>query len=338
MKYAIVILLGVLAAPTGGAADPLFQDDSTLKVEITAPLSSLVRERSETDYLQGTFSFTGADGSPVDLDVQLRARGNFRYRNCDFPPVTLNFKRSQVEGTLFEHQNKLKLVSHCKITRRYERAVLREFLAYRLLNELTDSSYRVRLLQVTWVDNEERMARMARNAFLIEHRNRLGARLGKDELELARAEVDALQPDQLNITSMYQYLIGNVDFSPVAGSNNECCHNYTLFGNGSDPIVAIPYDFDLAGIVSAPYQQTDEERGVEHLGQRVYRGYCANNDHVGHSMALFQEARDRLFARVDELEELEPGIREVFADYMEEFYEVISDPKMVEKKILDACR
>ena len=333
-----MIWLVIFTTPRAVMADPLFQDDSLIKVEITAPLSTLVRERSETEYLPGAFSYTEADGRPVELDVQLRARGNFRHRNCDFPPVTLNFRRPQVEGTLFDQQNKLKLVGHCKITRRYERAVLREYLAYRLLNELTELSYRVRLLQITWVDSEERRGRMVRNAFLIEHRNRLGVRLGMKEQELARTEVGALQPDHLNIASMYQYLIGNVDFSPIAGSNNECCHNYTLFGNGSDPMVAIPYDFDLAGIVNAPYQQTDEARGVKRVGQRVYRGYCANNDHVGHSIAAFQEARDTLFARVDELEQLEPGIRRVFADYMEGFYEVISDPKQVEKKILGSCR
>jgi hypothetical protein len=85
-----------------GSTDPLFRSQAPLKVEITAPLSTLVR-----------------------------ARGNFWHRNCDFPPITLNFRRSQVEGTLFEQQNKLKMVNHYKITRQYEQAVLREYLAFR---------------------------------------------------------------------------------------------------------------------------------------------------------------------------------------------------------------
>ena len=109
----MMILLGVLAMPTAeaGSVDPLFQSQAPLKVEITAPLSTLVRDRSETEYLPGGFSFKEADDTLVELDVQVRARGNFRHRNCDFPPITLNFRRSQVEGTLFEQQNKLKMVN-----------------------------------------------------------------------------------------------------------------------------------------------------------------------------------------------------------------------------------
>jgi hypothetical protein len=128
-----MILLGVLTMPTveAGSTDPLFQSQAPLKVAITAPLSTLVRDRSETEYLPAVFSFKEADGTLVELNVLVRARGNFRHRNCDFPPITLNFRRSQVEGTLFEQQNKLKMVNHCKITRQYEQAVLREYLAFR---------------------------------------------------------------------------------------------------------------------------------------------------------------------------------------------------------------
>jgi hypothetical protein len=295
-----MILLGVSTMPTveAGSTDPLFRSQAPLKVAITAPLSTLVRDRSETEYLPGVFSFKEADGTLVELNVLVRARGNFRHRNCDFPPITLNFRRSQVEGTLFEQQNKLKMVNHCKITRQYEQAVLREYLAYRLLNSVTDLSFRVRLLRVTYVDSDERRGRMVRSAFLIEHKNRLATRIGRTEQELERAEISTIQASHLNLASMFQYLIGNVDFSPIAGSNNECCHNYSLYGNGDDSMVAIPYDFDLAGIVNAPYLEPDKERGVERVGQRVYRGYCVNNGYVEDSISEFQKARDALYALV----------------------------------------
>lgn len=336
----MMIVLGILAMPTteAGSADPLFQSQAPLKVEITAPLSTLVRDRSETEYLPGVFSFEEADGTLVELDVRVRARGNFRYRNCDFPPITLNFRRSQVEGTLFEQQNKLKMVSHCKITRQYEQAVLREYLTYRLLNSVTDLSYRVRLLQVTYVDSDERRGRMVRNAFLIEHKNRLATRIGRTEQELEGAEISTIQPDHLNIASMFQYLVGNVDFSPIAGSDKECCHNYSLYGNGDEQMVAIPYDFDLAGIVNAPYLEADKERGVEQVGQSAYHGYCVNNGYVENSISEFQKNRDALYALVADQTELEPSVRENVARYMSEFYEIINDPREVEHKILGKCK
>lgn len=335
-----MILLLVLAIPTAaaGASDPLFQDQSTLQVQITAPLSTLVRERSETEDLPGVFSFKEADGTAVELEIQVRARGNFRHRDCDFPPVTLNFRRSQVEGTLFDQQNKLKMVGHCKITRRYEQSVLREYLAYRMLNTVTDLSFRVRLLQVTWVDSDERRGRMVRNAFLIEHKNRLADRLGIEEQEIEYADVTSIAPDHLNLTSMFQYLIGNFDFSPTGGSNNECCHNYAMFGSSVDSLVAIPYDFDFAGIVNAPNAVPNAEFGVERIGQRTYRGHCVNNGYVDDSISTFTKTRDELYALVAGQEELEPSVRENVADYMDGFYEVIDDPREVEQKIIGDCK
>lgn len=336
----IMILLGVLTMPTAeaGSADPLFQSQDLLKVEITAPLNTLVRERSENEDLLGIFSYREADGTPVDLDIKVRARGNFRRRDCDFPPVTLNFRRSQVEGTMFDQQNKLKMVAHCKITRRYEQSVLREYLAYRLLNSVTGLSFRVRLLQVTWVDSEERRGRMVRIAFLIEHKNRLAARIGREKQEIERAEISSIEPDHMNLASMFQYLIGNFDFSPIAGSNSRCCHNYAMFGNGVDSLMAIPYDFDFSGLVKAPNAVPDSEMGVERVGQRVYHGYCVNNGYVKGSISEFQKARDTLYALVADQTELEPSVRHNVARYMDEFYEIINDPREVEQKIIGKCK
>jgi len=335
----MVVLAGVLSMQgvTAGDADPLFRAQQTLSVEISAPLSTLLRERSQTEYLTGVFSYRETDGTKVDLDVRIRARGNFRHRNCDFPPVTLNFSRSQVAGTLFEQQNKLKMVVHCKITRQYEQAVVREYLAYRMLNTVTDLSFRVRLLQVVWTDSEERTGTMVRSAFLIEDRDRLAARTGLEERAIERTEVSALKPGYQNLVSLFQYLVGNVDFSPIAGSEGECCHNHAMFENSAGALVAIPYDFDFAGIVNAPNAVIDRERGVEWLGQRVYRGYCANNGFLGDSIAHFGEVRETLYALVSRQEELEPGVRGNIAGYLDAFYQVIDDPLGVEREIVGKC-
>lgn len=332
-------LLGVLALPGFGAgsADPLFQDHFTLNVEISVPLSTLVRDRPEVEYLPGRFSYLDGDGNPVVLDVQVRTRGNFRHRNCDFPPMTLNFRKSQVEGTLFSRQDKLKMVTHCKITRQYEQSVVREYLAYRLLNTLTDLSFGVRLLQVTWVDSDERRGRMVRNAFLIEHKDRLAARTGMAEQEIESADLSTLQPDHLNLSSMFQYLIGNFDFSPIAGSDGECCHNYAMFEASAESLVAIPYDFDFSGIVNAPNAVPNTEHGVERVGQRVYQGYCVNNDQVEGSISVVKDARSELYAIVANQKELEPTVRESIARYMDGFYEVVENPVEVDRKIIGEC-
>ena len=304
---------------------------------ITAPLSTLLRARPKDPEVPGVFSYKEADGTPVDLDIKVRARGNFRLRICDFPLLHLNFRKAQVEGTLLDHQNKLKMVVHCKDSRRYEQSVLREYLAYRLLNALTDLSFRVRLLQVTYVDSDERRPRMVRSAFLIEHENRLAERIGREEADIERTEVGAIQADHLNLTSIFQFLIGNTDFSPNLGSDGKCCHNHAMFGNGADPLLAVPYDFDLAGFVNAPYAAPDPELGIASVRERLYLGNCVNNGYLEASISRFDQARDTLYALVANLQELEPTVRQSIASYMDEFYAIIGDPREVERQIIGKC-
>ena len=338
-RITLMILYAVLAMPAAeaGPPDPLFQDHAALRVEITAPFARLINERPTDQELPGSFSFKGADGATIELDLQVRARGKYRHTNCDFPPLFLNFKRSQVVGTLFDQQNKLKMVVHCKDSGRYQQSVLREYLAYRMLNVMTDQSFQVRLLDVTYVDSEGRRPRMVRSAFLIEHENRLADRLGMQRMNIFPDGVEAIQADHLNLTSVFQYLIGNTDFSAILGSKEECCHNYAMFGADDGSLAAIPFDFDMSGFVNTPYARPETGLGIDNVRQRLYQGFCVNSRHVEASVSEFLQARDTLYALVADQKALEEGVRQRLAVYMDEFYETIGDSQGVKREILDRC-
>jgi hypothetical protein len=318
--------------------DPLFQDNTALAVTITAPLTTLVRERPKDDYLEGVFEFTETDGSTVKLDIQIRTRGHFRHANCDFPPLSLNFKKKQTSGTLFDNQNKMKLVVHCDNHVRYEQNVLREYLTYRIQDSITDLSFRVRLLRVTYVDSEGRRDDQVRYAFLIEHKNRLAARLGLDVIELERAQISSIQADQLNLTSVFQYLIGNTDFSPVAGPPGAgCCHNYVLFGNNVDPLLSIPYDFDQSGFVDAPYASPNEALSIRNVRQRLYRGRCVNNEHIDASISMISDRRDEIIALVENQEGLDARTQKKLLRYIDKYFDLVEVPKKVERYLVKKC-
>lgn len=335
----VVAVCMALALPDveAGSPDPLFEDNAALRVEITAPFARLIDERPKDEELQGTFSFTDSDGSKVELDLQLRARGNFRHQNCHLPPLYLNFKKSQVKGTLFDQQNKLKMVVHCKDSARYQQALLKEYLAYRVLNTLTDLSFRVRLLEVTYVDSEDRRPRMVRFAFVIEHVDRLGERLGRKQLNIFPDRVQDLQADDLNLTSLFQYLLGNTDFSAILGSENECCHNYKLFEKEGAPLLPIPYDFDMSGWVNTPYARPESGLGINSVKERLYQGFCANNEYMEASISRFMKARESLYALTAGFEEMAPTVRDLVAEYMDGFYRTISDPQAVKSELIERC-
>lgn len=168
------------------SVDPLFAGEEIIEVRIEASFRTIMHERSIDEESPAILNFVDSDGSSVRLDAKIRSRGRFRRRPdiFDFTPLLLNFKKSKVKRTLFDHQDKLKLVTHCNSSSpRYEQYVFSEYLVYRILNLLTDVSFRIRLLRVTYVDTDRNDRRKSAWVFLIEHRDRLAKRIGASVVE-----------------------------------------------------------------------------------------------------------------------------------------------------------
>lgn len=319
--------------------DSLFQDSAVLNVTIDAPFATIVKERPREEYLTGTLTYVSQGDKAISLDIGIRTRGNDRHENCQFPPLRLNFKKSQTEGTLFEHQDKLKLVVHChNVANRNKQSVLREYIAYRILNTLTDLSFKVRLLHVHYVDSDARRSDTTRYAFLIEHKDRLAKRTLTDTLEIDRTRYEDLQANHLNLTALFQYLIGNTDFSPIASPPGEnCCHNYQLFLGDEGRIYSIPYDFDRSGIVNTAYATPSPRFNLRNVRQRLYRGRCANNTYLPENLRSFQEQRNVIFGLIERQAELNPQTRKYLQSYVEGFFKIIDDPDSIERRISEKC-
>jgi hypothetical protein len=335
---ALILAATPVAFAQSDAADPLFQSHEILQATFEGPLMEFIDEKSKEKELKGIFSVVDTDGTKLEFDVKFRARGNFRHDNCDYPPIRLNFKKGQTKKTLFDKQDKLKLVVHCNRRAEYHQIVLQEYLAYRVLNTLTDLSFRVRLLQIVYSDPGEGEQSPPRYAFLIEHKDRLAHRIDLKEFKTQQGQVGLMHADQLNLTSIFQYFIGNTDFSPVAGPPDEgCCHNYVLFKGQGPNVTAIPYDFDQSGFVDAPYANPNPNFRIRSVKQRVYRGRCINNRLIDSSIQKFQDERDAIYELIAEQPGFEERTRKNLAKFVDRFYELVEDPKKVEKLITKKC-
>jgi hypothetical protein len=334
------LVVPVAAAQTSSEPDPLFQSNETLDVRIAAPFSTIMRERDSGDEIDGKLQFTNEAGEIAEIDVGIRARGRYRMqrRVCNFAPLRLNFKKSQTKDSLFHKQDKIKLVTHCSNhTRRYEQSVLREFLAYRILNELTDISFRTRLLRVTYVDTDSNDSELTRFGFLIESVERLAKRLDLRPINVARLSLADLHPAHTNIISVFQYLIGNTDFSPVTGSQEICCHNHAPVGKENDLIYSVPYDFDQSGLVNASYARPNPRFKLRSVRQRLYRGRCSGNQYLDASLDLFKQKREVIIALVNE----QPGFNKTSLKsatyYVNTFFDTITSPKNVQANLVKEC-
>ncbi len=341
--FTLTVLL--LATPTvlsdeGDApVAPLFAEHGVVDVTITAPFRNIMRERSLEEDTDGTLTYTDPEAGEVTLNVGVRTRGRYRHQSdvCSFAPLRLNFRKTK--DTLFAKSDKLKLVTHCKNrTKRYTQSVLREYLAYRILNLLTDRSFRVRLLNVRYVESTTGETAQENYAFLIEHRDQLGKRIGLAFNPVEATTIDALDAAHTNLVSVFQFLIGNTDFSPIKAPPDEsCCHNYVLFGDEPGSMLSIPYDFDITGIVSAPHATPNPRFRLRNVRQRLYRGRCANNAHLSASVERFAEQKEAIHALVDDLPGLTTASVRLTRDYIDDFYAIIETPKRLDRHLVRKC-
>lgn len=328
------------SAQTSGDGDPLFQSSDILEVRIVAPLTTLISERPDEEEVAGKFQYTTAAGEIKEMDVDIRTRGRFRRQKdvCRFPPLRLNFKKTQTKETLFHKQDKLKLVTHCKNrSKRYQQVVLSEFIAYRILNELTDASFRVRLLRITYANSEKDNKEQVSYGFFIENEERLAKRLDMAVSDLARTKISSLQPAYTNLISVYHYLIGNTDFSPIVGAEGTCCHNHVLMGKEGELLYSVPYDFDFSGLVNAPHAGPNPRFDLRSVRQRLYRGRCSNNDVLDSTVALFSQRREAIFALVSIEHGIEGATNKSMSNYIKQFYQTIDSPRRVKNQLVKNC-
>jgi hypothetical protein len=324
----------------GAAAAPLFDDHQILDVRIDAPLTTLLRSRPDEEYLDGKLAYTGTDGQEHSFDLKLQTRGKFRRqkKTCEFPPVRLNFRSQQVAGTIFDSQDKLKLVTHCNTRRaRYEQLVLREYLAYEILQTLTDKSFGARLLRITWFDDEDDDEPFTRYGFVIEDDDDVGARIGMESLETDKLNYSDLDQSHTNLMTVYEYLIGNTDYSLIRGpADDGCCHNAVPFSDGN-VVWPVPYDFDFSGLVDAPYAEPAPQFKIRSVRSRVYRGRCSSNELLAETLDKFEASRLEIYGLVDALIDLDDRNRKQVTKYLDSFYAAIEDDKKIQKNLIRKC-
>lgn len=323
---------------TGGPVAPLFTANDILDVTIRAPIGNIMKTRSLEEDTPGTFTYRDAEsGEDVTLNVGIRTRGRFRHdrRNCSFAPLRLHFKKPK--GTLLAESHKLKLVTHCRTgSDRYQQALLKEYLAYRIFNTITDWSFRVRMLRIRYEDSDN-AAVIETYGFLIEHRNQLARRIGMQVDNSESTTIAALDGAYINLVSIFQFLIGNTDFSPIKAPPGErCCHNHVLLMTDSTQI-SVPYDFDMAGIVSAPYARPNARFKLRSVRQRLYRGRCANNEHLETTLQTFRDHRAAIYSLVTDLDALSSSEKTRTTRYIDDFYKIVDEPRLVNREIVKDC-
>jgi hypothetical protein len=322
--------------PSPGVA-PLFADDEPLRLRIEADLRSLRGDRGpDKPEREGRLVVSEEDGTEVVFPLKVRTRGNFRRERstCDFPPLRLNVPKGQVRGSVFDGQDKLKLVTHCRDRDSFEQNTLQEYLIYRLYNVMTPASFRVRLARITYVDSKGREDTRERWGFLIESERAMAERLGGT---LVGRDGELIHPARMRgedtgRVTLFNYLVGNTDFSMYYG------HNVVGVETDEPRVIPVPYDFDWSGLVDARYARPAPEIGTRSVRERVFRGVCRPDvDYAGHYRLLL-ERREAMAGLVQAQVGLSAEDRREALEYLNEGWTVFATPDEARKRIEAKCR
>ena len=317
-------------APPAFAQSRLFADDAPVAFTITAPFNTVLRTaKSSTDPVAATLTVAG-DARAIPLQIAPRGFTRRTAGYCTFPPIKLDFERADVEGSLFEGQNKLKLVTHCKPAESFQQLYIKEYLVYRLYNLLTPISFRVRPAQVTYHDGEGRRADVTRFAFLVESQGDMARRNGLTPFETPPGQVAAtrLDPPTITLLALFQYMIGNLDWDPVTGPpGDECCHNGKLLARdgATTGLIPVPYDFDFTGLVDAPYATPPDSIAVPNVRRRYYRGYCRDHDRLPAAIATLRQHRAAMASVIAGETLLADGERRAMQAYLDDFFKSVDN-------------
>jgi hypothetical protein len=239
-----------------------------------------------------------------------------------------------VKGTVFEGQGGIKLGVHCQNAGFYEQYVLKEYLANRLHNLLTPRSLRVRLAHVTYADRDPGKKPYTRLAIFYEDADDMAKRVDARELPVPRQMFQYLDQPSLLFMSIFQYMIGNVDYSILV------LHNVIMLDDVKGARLPVPYDFDYSGLVGAHYAAPAKGLPITSVKERLYRGPCKTEAEVEEALKPFREKQAEILAMPATLTALglEDGPRKNAEKYLNEFFDLINKPDKVKKTFVSDCK
>jgi len=332
----LFLLIFSLTLPLYAQSPELFASSDPIKIRLQFSRKQLLTTTNDSIYMPGKMWYFN-NGQWEALECEIRARGNYRKKNCFYIPLKIKIGSTPQSNGLFDQANKFKLVLPCKIEKLNNDAVIKEYLAYKIFKELSPLYFHTRLADLEWVETGgKRDKSFKTTGLLLEDVDETAKRLGIPEII---RNIPALQQDDVASVrlSLFQYMIGNTDYSTKGRHNIKL-----LFQDGR--IIPIPFDFDLSGLVNASYAHVsgahDLSKSITEVTQRAYKGYVRDKP-------IFYQVRDEILNKETQIWEEINAIESLLEDkrdfkriqsFVRGFFEILRDEKKFEKRIIQQAR
>ncbi len=316
---------------------PLFDGENSLSITLNYSKKDLLKFTNDSTYIKSNISYTEKDGGIKNIDVEIRARGNYRRIHCYYLPLWIKINKAVSKGSIFEKDKKIKIVLPCLKSKKSNDNIVKEYLAYKIFECLSPYYFESKLIPIQL---EEQI-----NNKTIDHN--LMAILVQDDKQLATSfhgniikrniHPNGQDPVSSVRNALFQYMIGNTDYSAAYQ------HNEKIFFIDKK-IVPIPYDFDMSGLVNPSYAivsvVNDNELPINRVTQRMYRGFERDKEVVQQVRQEFLDRQTEVFNIIDQNEIFFEDPKEFVEarEFLSDFYQILGDDKKFNNNILKRGR
>lgn len=300
--------------------DWFYAPEELLEAQIQTDIELLTAQKMTNEEVRGTMTITNAAGETLEIPVDMRARGRFRRRLCDFPPLKLDFDKSVLNDNNLNDFDEYKLVTHCLASGFGNEFVLKEYLTYRLYQILTDHSFRVQLFRIKYV-GEDGKRYSTSYGFVIEDEkeiaNRLGGKLIEGRFNVAQ---DSFIRSEMHRQDVFQYMVCNTDWSLPMLRNMKL-----IWDPDRQAYFVVPYDFDFSGLIMAPYAVPNADLGQKSIRERHFMGVAKSVEELQPTLDLFRSKREEILAYIKGFKRLPGAKRRDMMNYVKSFYKSLED-------------
>jgi hypothetical protein len=299
---------------------------------IETDLQQLIKNKMTLEYQKARLAIHLPGSEPLELDLRLRARGNSRLRICYYPSVKLKFKKSDLAAAGFNKDfNEIKIVCQCRDGNTPEQYVAKEYLAYQLAETALPHHFHSAYLPLAWIDAGGKKTREYNmRVILLEDRAEMAQRLGAQLFEHEKVSSASLDREYFMRVAMFQYMIGNTDWSVANRHNLEFVKVPDI-----NKLIPVPYDFDYSGLVNTDYAVPHESMPIKSVEERLYRGPLSNQEQeikqlIETFQALEKDLRQQCELAAAYLDKKQA--RDVM-NYLDSFFKELRQPVVVARAV-----
>ena len=313
---------------------PLFQEEQSLSVRLTVSLKDIKKNTNDSTYFPAVLYYKDIQNRWDSIPIDIRARGNFRRKHCTFPPLRIKIKKGDAKETLFAGTKSLKLVLPCHVPKNNNDLILKEYICYQLYEPITPYVFSTRLVDITLNDETGKQVKTQElKGFFIEDDDAAAKRFHAKVINKEKLHPLLLQDTSSIRLDLFQYMIANTDFSTTF------LHNVDIIQTKAGLYIPIAYDFDMSGFVNAPYATFDETLGIHSVRDRVYKGFCRNENVAESVRQEYIRMEPKIMDVINTYESFfDPKEIDGMKKYMNEFFTIIKNDGSYREKIIQQCR